>query len=1160
MPDPETASTEVPLRRRKRVRLIVLLALLAAVWFAHPYVLDWGIRKVLPLALAPAGLEIEIGKIQANFARPFHFENVVLKVVRPKASRTRIEVGTLDASLNWPWQIVFGEGRFFRKAVAQDWSVYADTRKVAMPTDPMPQFTPDQEQNIAAMVLRALPQDIDLQDGSVKVMGDDQSFEFDRVSATFSENALGTLVSRNSVIRLGKGVHRFAELKGVTAWKNGTAYAADVTLRPDIRIDSYHIDLARPGGLSMEFVADLFGGSLRGGLTLGAEKGLPKIDGALWVSNIGLASFPALAGEKTDIGGTVREARFTFRGNPDRPLEAEAALWAVADGVQWNKRGWESLELGANLIHQRLTVSNFNLRQKMNRLGGNGEVSLAGGWESLSDAPFLANMTGDIQDLGALAGLIGAPFDEMTGRMSLNGSVSGSAGKLDGFLSVEGSQIGYRAHPIESAKIDIRFAGEEAQIERCEIWSGDDYLRAQGSMGLKKPFHYGGELQARALDLAQYAMLFRAPGAESVYSGSLQLRWQGDGTLSANSGAFTLSVDDFVSEFTPSGLTGRFSATYSPENLYFSNLELAHDGMLFSTRATAAKDGLTLKNAVLRSGKKEVAGGEVFLPINIFALGNGTSWAKALNTEKPFFASIATRGALDLEDLSALAGQELPVAGKIQGNLTASGSVLEPQLAGKVDVREITLKSGENAVPPGNLSLDLSSKDGRAWVQGKLETKGFDPVTLQANTPFGFTKENEGDLKWRNPDGVVEGRLDLPRTDLRVFQPMFPQIRGIGGALSGNITLGGKFQAPSLTGTLGLKDAWFQANQRAPRISNVNVGVNFDAQQAVISQGTAEIAGGPATFSGSVNFATPSNLKYDLTARGEKVLLGRDPSLRLRANVDLKASGDNGGGNVSGSVRLVDGRLYKRIEITPLLAPSPTDDDIYIPPNFAGIVPSPFNNWKVDLSVTNETPFLIQGNIASGEIIPNLKFSGTLGNPIPEGQVDLKQARAYLPFTTMFINEGVVKFDASAPWMPQLDIRGAAEVLDYDVQIYAYGPLNERRIILRSDPPLSQEQLVLLLTTGFAPGVFSGAGFGEAAIGQGSLLLMRAFARQFETQGVDLDSFINRLQVTAQPPRDQTEQATLRARFRIWQGLSLMSSRDGYGFYNAGATYTLRFR
>ncbi len=133
-----------------------------------------------------------------------------------------------------------------------------------------------------------------------------------------------------------------------------------------------------------------------------------------------------------------------------------------------------------------------------------------------------------------------------------------------------------------------------------------------------------------------------------------------------------------------------------------------------------------------------------------------------------------------------------------------------------------------------------------------------------------------------------------------------------------------------------------------------------------------------------VNFATPSDLKYDLTARGESPARPRS-SPRLRANVDLKASGGNGGGSASGSARLVDGRLYKRIEITPLLAPSPTDDDAYIPPNSAGIVPSPFNNWKVDLSVTNETPFLIQGNIASGEIILNLKFSGTLGNPIPEG-------------------------------------------------------------------------------------------------------------------------------------------------------------------------------
>ena len=160
----------------------------------------------------------------------------------------------------------------------------------------------------------------------------------------------------------------------------------------------------------------------------------------------------------------------------------------------------------------------------------------------------------------------------------------------------------------------------------------------------------------------------------------------------------------------------------------------------------------------------------------------------------------------------------------------------------------------------------------------------------------------------------------------------------------------------------------------------------------------------------------------------------------------------------------------------------------------------------------------------------------------------------------MNVDNGFIDFIESDPWMPQLDIRASAQALDYDVQALAFGPLNERHLILRSDPPLSQESLILLLTAGLPPGVFAGAGFGEAAVGQGGLLLLRAFVRQFDTQKVDLDSLVNRLQISSVPPELQGRRATLRGRFRLWQGLSLMSERDSFGFYNAGATYSLRFR
>lgn len=1159
--DTEKAGQAAPKRRQWKLFVVTLLVLGALFWFLHPPALAWAIRKGLPLALEPAGFNVSLGTIESRLDRPIVITDIRLTPNNAPKSRTLFRIGKLQASLNSLGRIFFGNGRIFREAAASDARILIDSRAEAMPAIPMPELTDAEEKSQAEMLLRLLPERITLDVPRIEIEGDRQSYTFTKFKAVFSEADLGEMTAESSTIDAG-GIHeQFGPITAITAWKNGTAYLADSVLRDNIRIENFSAALARPGGVALDFAAQAFDGSVRGGVAFGNSKGLVTIDAAAWMSGIDLSALGTFISSDEKITGIIGETRITFRGSPDKLAEAEASLRMEASKVLWKNRGWESLEIGANLIHQRLVINEFQLHQKENSLSANGEISIKEGWASLAKVPFLMNVSGSIQDLGALAGLVGSPFDEMTGRMTLSGSVNGAKGRLEGYLNVEASDVGYRERPVESAKIDILFSGEEARIARCEVWSGDDYILAKGNLGIHSPYRYSGELQARIQDLTAYATLFRAPGAETMYAGSLQARWQGDGTLSAHSGAFNIALDDFLSDQTPSGLTGRFAGTYSPENLYFSGIELAHDQLVFSTRATVARNGVTLKDAVLKNRKRELADAEVYLPLDVFSLAGGKTIAESLNLEKPAYVTVSSRGDLALDDLFELAGQEAPATGTLRLNLLARGPVTSPMLEGELAGRNIVVKTAEgNSLPPSTLDLDLSSADGRARVNGQLATRGFSPLNVAFASPFGFTRAEDGKLSWTNPNGSVEGNVTFPKTDLALFRPLLPDFRGLGGTLSGDLKIGGTFANPQINGQIGLANGWLQTTTRAPRISDVNVSLNFNATQMNIARLDGQIAAGPFSATGLVNFANPSNLRYDIGLKGDKVLLARDPSVRLRSNLNIHASGDNAGGEISGEVKLVDGRLYKRLEITPLLAPSPEDEAAFLPPDLSGKVPMPFATWKLNVSITNETPFLLKGNIATGTIDPALRVTGTLDQPVPEGQIELQNARAYLPFTTMFIERGWISFDAATPWMPILDVRGNAEVLDYDVQLYAYGALSERNLILRSDPPLSQEQLVLLLTTGFAPGLYSGAGFGEAAIGQGSLLLLRTFVRQFEGSGVDLDSFINRLQITAQPPRNQFEQSTLRGRFRLWEGLSLMSERDGYGFYNAGATYTLRFR
>lgn len=204
----------------------------------------------------------------------------------------------------------------------------------------------------------------------------------------------------------------------------------------------------------------------------------------------------------------------------------------------------------------------------------------------------------------------------------------------------------------------------------------------------------------------------------------------------------------------------------------------------------------------------------------------------------------------------------------------------------------------------------------------------------------------------------------------------------------------------------------------------------------------------------------------------------------------------------------------------------------------------------------NETPFLFAGSAATGEIVPDLRLTGTLARPIPVGQIKLKNARAFLPFTTVTIPEGHLEFGEGSPWIPLLNIHGTARALDYQVQAYAFGPFDERRLILRADPPLPQESLIQLLTTGMAPGVYSAAGVnGPSASG---LVPSRAFGRKLS--GSAIDSALSALPFNPAPSAYPAGRATLHGRFELWRGLSLMHEGDDLALPSDRVSFRLRLR
>lgn len=1118
----------------RRVLPAAAVLLGAAVWFLHPLVVERVARYVLTREASRAGLELKIGEMQAHLARPLVAEDIRLRARDSRVSRTAAKIDRVVVTLNWPWRAFFTEKRLIRFAAVEnlrgvfDFSVRPGKKAPAAAKGAAPAAAVR-----PASRLPYFPETIRVARASFEVLAGAQSYFVEDLSAEFSEDALGAFSAASAEIHAGTVAEDFGSLRGITAWKKGTVYLADLTLREGLRVDNFALDLARPGELAMTVEAELFGGAARGDMELGGGEFPATV--SVWAAGTQVQPLVKFLGGGGNTGGVLREGRLTFRGDPAKVLEGQASLRLTADGFRWKERGWESLQVGASLSGRRLSVSDFTFRQKGNSLSVNGELALTENWGEISRAPFLLNLSASVENLGALAGLFGSPFDEMSGRMSLNGSVNGRLGAINGFLSAEGSEMGFRDRPIESGRLEMTIANSEAQITQCELWSGRDYVRGKGGVQIMPPHQYSGEIQARVEDVAAYLGLLRSKDILPIQEGVAQVRWQGDGTASAHSGAFQIALDKLVSPLTPSGLTGRFAGTYSPQNIYFSGFELEQGPLRFSTRATLAASGIKLQDSTLLARGREIADAEIFLPLNPFAVAGGQPLHAAVLADKPLYANMATRGTLGVRDLLRLAGNDLPATGTVRFFLQASGNPAAPVMEGKLEGRGLGLETEGGKIPPSQLDAAIQAAEGLARISAELKMPGTPPSTAALETPLAFRAKNEGGWWW-NTDDHISAQLVFPRFDLARLRPLFPRVRQLAGFLSGRVALGGTTSRPRIDGEVALREGRLQAGPRSPVIDRVSGAARAAASVITLEKLTGEVGGGPFEARGELSLADPALPAVRLTFSGTKILLASKPGLRLPANIALEAAGSGSQGEVKGSVRFTEAEFSQKLEITPVLLPAAVKDEAFTLSRFAGLVPPPFGSWKLDVDIKNDTRFSLGGAVSSGEIVPELRLSGVLEKPVPVGRIGLREARLYFPFTTLVIPDGAVNFVESAPWMPQLDLKGTARALDHDVQVYAFGPLEERRLILRSDPALPQAELVALLTSGLTPGVLSGSG---------SPLTLRPFARQLEA-------------VASRPPAGPAP-VTPRGRLQLWQALSLEGGEDT-GFGVPRMTYLIRVR
>jgi translocation and assembly module TamB len=306
----------------------------------------------------------------------------------------------------------------------------------------------------------------------------------------------------------------------------------------------------------------------------------------------------------------------------------------------------------------------------------------------------------------------------------------------------------------------------------------------------------------------------------------------------------------------------------------------------------------------------------------------------------------------------------------------------------------------------------------------------------------------------------------------------------------------------------------------------------------------------------------------DLRLQGENLLFYRSAGLKVRADTDITVKGPVKRLEVAGEVAITDGRLVKYFDIFSTLKGS-EKPEVDLGLQLFSIRNPPFSDMIFDVRLTSKNPFSIRNNLAKGAVRPELKLIGTGELPVLSGKVYVDPTRIRLPAGSLLFESGVIRFDPKRPDRPTLDLFGTSKMLGYEITILVEGPYNEPVVTLSSVPPLTHEELVLLIIAGKLPDTADNpnASQGQSmnvAVYLGRDFIERWFGGQSAEAGEDI---MDRFEVHLGRAVTRDGEDTIEAQFRIADGvlgggdrLYLTGEKDMYDFYNAGLKIVFRFK
>ncbi|HEU4679938.1 MAG TPA: translocation/assembly module TamB domain-containing protein, partial [Terrimicrobiaceae bacterium] len=817
----------------------------------------------------------------------------------------------------------------------------------------------------------------------------------------------------------------------------------------------------------------------------------------------------------------------------------------------------DSLSIALSTNHAQVLLERLTLAKGSNNGSLRAAYTLPADLKSWDRQPLRFDLAVEAPELSAF--VVPESGASLKGTLKIAGQGSAKDGAYQGDFVIEGRGIEFQGVAMRSLDGHLEAADNQARLSRLDIvFDEKNTIQGTANMRLADPFSYDGSLDVQLSDLSKFQPLLEQEAIGPALGGALKVTWKGTGDLHTPQHTGEASLELKGGQFGDvTDLTANATASYSPE---FINLP--------DVRVTAGKLGqallslfwkenrLSVFNLSVRQDKLTLLEGSAELPLH---LAEAQKPDRLIPDNEPLKLALRTRD-LDLRRLFSQLGQtKPPITGIVNLEVNAQGTIDELLANANLRATRLQIPDAEQ-FDPAALSLDLESRGDRLVLTGSLQQKLIQPLRISGNLPFDL-------VALRNKQGIdpqtpVELHVSMPRSSLNFLSNLVPAIRQSRGTAVIDVNLGGTIAAPNLSGAISADlSALRFTDPSLPPVADAALRLDFTRDRVTIGRCTGRIGGGSFGATGSIGLQRLDNPTLSLRLATQNALILQNDDLSVRASGDIQIVGPLNAANVTGNLFVTRSGFFKNIDILPIglpgrPAPQPPEETVFVSfPN------PPLRDWTFDVSIRTQDAFLVQSNLANGQITMDLKFGGTGLRPWMDGTVYVEQLVATLPFSRLTIESGFIYFKRDEPFVPILNLRGTSTIRDYNVTVYISGPVTDPQAIFSSDPPLPQADIVSLIATGSTTQELSrdpNALAGRAAI----LLFQKIFRSVFQRNKPPAthESLLSRVQFEIGTTDPKTGRHTASLSIPLTSQLVLVGGLDVGGNFRGQVKYLIRFK